>query len=156
MRTNSLTYEEALHKSATYCSLSEHCISELRDKFEVWNVKESDREKIIQYLIQEKYIDETRFAIAYAKDKFRYNKWGKIKIRMQLAAKKINKEHIESALTAIEDKAYLEMIARLAKDKEKSITYKNAYEKKGKLYRYLTGKGFEMEVISKIINETQH
>ena len=82
MKNNSLKYEEALYKSAAYCSQSEHCISDLRNKLTQWGVMESDWDKIIRYLVDENYINESRYAIAFTKDKFRYNKWGKIKIRL--------------------------------------------------------------------------
>jgi len=151
MKSNLLTYEEALYKSAAYCSQSEHCISELKNKLAQWNVTESDQLKIIRYLKEEKYLDEKRFAFAYVKDKFRYNKWGKIKIRLELHQKRIQKELIEVALETIDLEEYKEMIIRLAKEKEKKLTYRNEYERKGKLYRYLVGKGFEMEVINKLL-----
>ena len=151
MKSNPLTYEEALYKSAAYCSQSEHCISDLRNKLTQWGVMESDRDKIIRYLVDENYINESRYAIAFTKDKFRYNKWGKIKIRLELHQKKIEKELIEAALEEIDEEEYKGMIIRLAKEKEKKLTYRNEYERKGKLYRFLAGKGFEMDVISKII-----
>lgn len=151
MKSNPLTYEEALYKSAAYCSQSEHCTSELKNKLAQWNVTESDQLKIIRYLKEEKYLDEKRFTFAYVKDKFRYNKWGKIKIRLELHQKKIERELIEAALEEIDEEEYKGMIIRLAKEKEKKLTYRNEYERKGKLYRFLAGKGFEMDVISKII-----
>lgn len=151
MKNTSLSYNEALHKAAAYCSLSEHCISEVMSKFSYWGTPQSFQEKIIQFLVREKYIDENRFAEAYAKDKFRYNKWGKIRIRTELKAKKVEDTTIESALATINEKEYREMIVKLAQEKEKGITYRNEYEKKGKLYRYLSGKGFENEYIGKIL-----
>ena len=151
MKTGSLTYEEALHKSAAYCSQSEHCISDLKNKLAQWGVIDADQTKIISYLIDEKYIDESRFACAFVKDKFRYNKWGRIKIRLELNQKKIDKELIDEALESIDSEEYTAMITRLAREKERKLTYRNEYEKKGKLYRYLTGKGFEMDVISRLI-----
>lgn len=152
MSNKELTYDEALHKAAAYCSASEHCISELQTKFDQWNVQDDFREKIIRYLIKEKYIDEIRYAEAYAKDKFRYNKWGKIKIRMQLQARKIDQEKINIALDSIDETEYKDMIIRLLKEKEKNITYRNDYERTGKLFRYLAGKGFESELTIKILD----
>ena len=151
MKSGSLTYEEALHKSAAYCSQSEHCIADLKNKLAQWGVIDADQTKIISYLIDEKYIDESRFACAFVKDKFRYNKWGRIKIRLELNQKKIDKELIDEALESIDSEEYTAMIIRLAREKERKLTYRNEYEKKGKLYRYLTGKGFEMDVISRLI-----
>jgi regulatory protein len=151
MEKKTLTYDEALHKSAAYCSLSEHCTSELMDKFKYWDVLPEYREKIILFLVRENYIDEKRFASAFVKDKFSYNKWGKIRLRLELKAKKIEESIIEEALAEIREKEYRLMITKLIREKEKNLEYRNEYEKKGKLFRYLSGKGFENEFISKAI-----
>jgi len=155
MEKKTLTYDEALHKSAAYCSLSEHCTSELMDKFKYWDVLPEDREKIIQFLVREKYIDEKRFASAFVKDKFSYNKWGKIRLRLELKAKKIEENIIEEALAEIREKEYRLMITKLIREKEKNLEYRNEYEKKGKLFRYLSGKGFENEFINKAIGSDE-
>ena len=155
MEKKTLTYDEALHKSAAYCSLSEHCTSDLMDKFKYWDVLPEDREKIIQFLVREKYIDEKRFASAFVKDKFSYNKWGKIRLRIELKAKKIEENIIEEALAEIREKEYRMMITKLIREKEKNLEYRNEYEKKGKLFRYLSGKGFENEFISKAIGNNE-
>lgn len=154
MKKKLLTYDEALHKSAAYCSLSEHCRSELIEKFNYWEILPEYQEKIIQFLVKEKYIDEKRYALAFVKDKFRYNKWGKIRLGLELKAKKIEERIIEEALSEITDKEYLLMIKKLITEKEKNLEYRNEYEKKGKLFRYLSAKGFETESISKCIKLT--
>ncbi|MPN18776.1 Regulatory protein RecX [bioreactor metagenome] len=151
MKNKTLTYDEALHKSAAYCSLSEHCKSELIEKFNYWEVLPEFREKIIQFLVREKYIDEKRFASAFVKDKFNYNKWGKIRLKIELKAKKIEDGIIEGALSEITEKDYRMMVAKLIQEKEKQLEYRNEYEKKGKLFRYLSGKGFENDIISKTL-----
>lgn len=155
MVRKTLTYDEALHKSAAYCSLSEHCTSELMDKFNYWDVLPEYREKIIQFLVREKYIDEKRYASAFVKDKFSYNKWGKIRLRIELKAKKIDNNIIEEALAGISEKEYHSMITKLIKEKENHLDYRNEYEKKGRLFRYLSGKGFENELISKAIGSDE-
>lgn len=151
MRTTPLTYDEALHKAAAYCSQSEHCTSELMEKFKFWGVDYEYREKIVQFLVRENYMDEKRFAAAFVKDKFRFNKWGKIKIRLELKTRKIDDAIIEDALSQVRDKEYKQMILKLLKEKEKIITFRNQYEKNGKLYNYLAGKGFEGDVINQVI-----
>jgi regulatory protein len=148
-----VNYGEALHKSAAYCSSSEHCISELKEKLDKWEVEPSDQTKIINYLIQEKYIDEVRYAMAFVKDKFRYNKWGKIKIAMALRMKKIASETIADAMYAIDEEEYNQMIIRLIKEKERSIKYSSQYERQAKLLRYMSSKGFETETIVRLISK---
>lgn len=151
MEKEPLTFDQALHKAAAYCSLSERCISELYDKFKFWMVQSEDKEKIIEFLLRENYINEKRFAAAFIKDKFAYNKWGKIKLRMELKAKKIDESIIEDALLKITDKEYRTMMNKLMLDKEKEITFRNEYDKKAKLFRYLSGKGYETDYIYDVI-----
>ena len=121
------------------------------EKFKFWGVDYEFREKIVQFLVRENYMDEKRFAAAFVKDKFRFNKWGKIKIRIELKSKKIDDVIIEDALSQLKDKEYKQMILKLLKEKEKIITFRNQYEKNGKLYNYLAGKGFEGDVINQVI-----
>lgn len=148
-----MNYEQALHKSAAYCSSSEHCISELKEKLDKWEVEPLDQMKIINYLKQEKYIDEVRYAVAFTKDKFRYNKWGKIKIAMALRLKGINSEIISGAMSAIDDEEYNQMIIKLIKDKERSIKFNNQYERQGKILRFMSGRGFETEAVIRLISK---
>lgn len=148
-----MNYEQALHKSAAYCSSSEHCISELKEKLDKWEVEPLDQMKIINYLKQEKYIDELRYAVAFTKDKFRYNKWGKIKIAMALRLKGINSEIISGAMSAIDDEEYNQMIIKLIKDKERSIKFNNQYERQGKILRFMSGRGFETEAVIRLISK---
>lgn len=148
-----MNYEQALHKSAAYCSSSEHCISELKEKLDKWEVEPLDQMKIINYLKQEKYIDEVRYAVAFTKDKFRYNKWGKIKIAMALRLKGIDSETIAGAMCAIDDEEYNQMIIKLIKDKEKGIKFNNQYERQGKILRFMSGRGFETEAVIRLISK---
>lgn len=143
----SISYEQALHKAAAYCSLSERCVDDVQHKLVDWGAEFKHQGEIISYLIEEKFIDEERFAIAYVKDKFLYNKWGKIKIRIMLQQKKISKDLINKALNEIDEKSYEDMILRLIEDKTKSLKYKDDYDKKVKLMRYLSGKGFELDTV---------
>ena len=79
-----LTPPEALHRAAALCSSSEHCITDIREKLSRWGIGELDARTIVERLVQERFIDEERYAIAFAKDKFRFSGWGRIKIRYAL------------------------------------------------------------------------
>ena len=65
------TFEELLHKAASYCSIAEHCKMEVRTKLTAWHVPEDMQEKIIEKLEADGFIDEKRFCKAYVADKFR-------------------------------------------------------------------------------------
>ena len=119
-----------LNKAATYASRCEHCESEVREKLVAWGGSNEEVDEIIEYLIEERYVDNQRYANSYAKDKFRFNHWGKYKISMMLRSKDIESEFIEEALGQIDDEEYLEKLQQILKDKLRSLKYSSEYEKR--------------------------
>ena len=145
------TLEELLHKAASYCSISEHCVLEVEDKLTAWGVSEEDKKKIIDRLKSEDFINEKRYCTYFVKDKFRFNKWGKIKISYSLKAKGLDKEVVQNAMLTIDDGEYEELLASLLKAKLVSLKYEFEYEKQGKLFRFAQSRGFENNVIERVI-----
>lgn len=145
--TENNIYKTALSKAMSLCSRREYCTDDIRLKLQSWSVKEADAEKIINELIRERFIDERRYAEAFVKDKFRYNKWGKVKLRAGLKMKKIPGEIIKTALDSIDDGAYRKTIEDLITAHKRSVKAKNHYDLKGKLLRYGLSKGFESEML---------
>jgi len=143
--------EELMYKAASYCSLSEHCISEVEEKLNKWGASESDKSSIIDGLIDEKFIDETRFSNSFVKDKFRFNKWGKTKIAFAIKVKGIDRFTIAEALDTIHDEEYLELLTELLKSKLTKIKYESEYEKQGKLFKFGLSRGFESKFITKAL-----
>ena len=141
-----------LNKAATYASRCEHCESEVREKLIDWGANSNEIDKIINYLIEERYIDNQRYANSYTRDKFRFNHWGKYKISMMLRSKDIESEFIEEALCQIDEEEYLEKLQQILRDKLRSLKYSSEYEKKGKLFKFAQSRGFESGAISKVID----
>ena len=141
-----------LNKAATYASRCEHCESEVREKLLVWGGSNEETEEIIAYLVEERYIDNQRYANSYTRDKFRFNHWGKYKIGMMLRSKDICNEIIEEALNQIGEEEYLEKLEQILRDKLRSLKYSSEYEKKGKLFKFALSRGFESSAISKVID----
>ena len=81
-KDKSITKEEAWNKASFLCASSEKCLYDIQEKLKSWGCNSDDSEQICQRLIEEQYIDQTRYAYFYVKDKFRFNKWGKIKIKI--------------------------------------------------------------------------
>ena len=148
--------EELLHKAASYCSISEHCVSEVETKLDAWCVGCDDKSAIIKRLIEEDFINEKRFSIFFVKDKFRFNKWGKIKISFALKGKGIENALISEALNTIDDGEYEEMLASILKTKLGGLKYEFEYEKQGKLFRFAQSRGFENNVIEKALRSINH
>jgi len=151
----SAIYKTALNKAMAQCSRREYCCSDIRNKLISWNTGENDIDKIITVLLNENFINEQRFANAFVKDKFNYNKWGKIKISAHLKAKKIPGDIIKSALNSIDYDYYTKNLKDLISAHRKSVKAKNQYELKAKLLRYGLSKGFESNLLYDLLNETE-
>jgi regulatory protein len=145
-----MTADLALQKAQSLCSKQERCISEIREKLNVWEVKETDAEKIIRQLVAEKFINESRYAAFFTHDKFRFNKWGKVKIRIELKRKNIPPDAIADALESIPAEEYENLIETELQKKKRTITAKNKWDAKAKLMRFAMSRGFESELVSRI------
>ena len=150
-----LTYEQALLRAASLCSGSEHCSSEIRKKLLRWGVTSSQAEKIILYLINEKYIDNKRFCRAYCLDKFRYNHWGRIKIGQMLRMLEMESEDINEGLESINEEDYKEVLLHILTQKNRQLKDSDAYIRKGKLIRHAMSRGFESYLITEVLQQLQ-
>lgn len=142
-----LTESEALGKVAAYCSMAEHCASEVIAKLESWNMPSESVGRILEQLTKEKYIDEKRYCQSFVNDKLRFNKWGKTKIAQALYQKHISSEAIRVSLDSIDESEYQRILLGLITAKKKSVKAKNDYELNGKLIRFALGRGFSIDVI---------
>lgn len=142
-----MSYDEILYKLAAKCSVSEQCMSDIEAKLSRYDLTEEERTRILRHLVEEKYIDDRRYAEAFVRDKYRFNKWGRIKIAQGLRMKGIDSKTISTAMKAIDEAEYLDILRDLIKAKRKSTRGKNDYEINGKLVRFATGRGFEYAAI---------
>ncbi len=147
-----ISYEAALKRAATLCSNQEQCSSHIREKLNTWNVFSEDAGKIIDYLIKEKFLDDARYATFYVRDKFRFNGWGKIKLRVMLRQKGIPLDIIEEALNQIDPDLYKQTCTRLITEKSASLKESNQFKRKGKLFRFAAQRGFETDLIHQILS----
>ncbi len=146
-----MDYKKALNKCMHICSNREYCINDIEERLAKWDVSKADWQIIIRHLITEKYIDNNRYVSAFINDKFKYNHWGKIKIRYQLKQKKIDESTIIKFIDTIDEQAYKEVIKYEIDKKMKSVKGKNNFEKKQKTAKYVISKGFEANNVFDII-----
>lgn len=147
-----MDYKEAMHRAAMLCSRQEQCTGHIRLKLEEWGISEADAEIILEELQREKFLDNNRYATFYVKDKFRFNHWGRIKISHMLRQKGIGENDISDALGQIDEDVYFNTCLDLVKNKSVSLKDKNKFTRKGKLYRYASGRGFEPDLINRVLN----
>lgn len=142
-----ITESDALSRVAAYCSTAEHCRAEVTEKLQRWGIAYDAIDRILNHLEQEKYIDEERFCRAFINDKYRFAKWGKVKIGQALQLKKISPTTYMRFLNEIEEEEYLSILRGLLATKRKSVHAENEYELNGKLIRFALSRGFEMKDI---------
>ena len=147
-----MTADEILYKLAARCSVSEQCLSDIESKLAKYDLTEEEKTRILRHLVEEKYIDDGRYAEAFVRDKYRFNKWGRIKIAQGLRMKGIDNETISNAMKAINEEEYIDILHDLIKAKRKSTRGTSEYEINGKLTRFATGRGFEFAAIRRCIN----
>jgi len=151
--TDETLYKSALTKAMNMCAGREYCIDDIRGKLSSLGINEKDRSRIIEALIAENFINERRYAEAFVKDRFRHNKWGRLKISAQLRAKKISQEVIDQALETIDNDEYRKALGDMLASHRKSVKARNQYELKGKLMRFALSKGFESQLLYDILGE---
>jgi len=148
-----MNYKEALSYTMDLCSRQEKCSSEIREKLVKFRLPGAHVEKVLQTLKKEGFIDESRYAGMFVRDKLRINRWGKIKIRYMLSAKHIPEEIITDAINGIDDLHYLEILKEELIKKGRQIKDGNPFVVRNKLARFGQQRGFESQLIFQVLDE---
>lgn len=144
--------DAALARLEELCARSEQCCFDLRSKLYRWKV-EQPHDPIIERLLERRFVDDERFARAFVRDKYRFDRWGRIKIAHALAAKRIERPIISSALEEIEPREYAINCFKLLKAKRKSLPDDiEPYDARSKLMRYAAGRGYEPNLIIRLLD----
>lgn len=144
--------KEALQKLEAYCSAGEYCESEMREKLKKMELYSDVIDRIIHNLVENRFIDEERYANAYAHDKLRFSKWGRYKISMGLTEKRISQSVIDNVLSGLDDKEYEEILRQVIESRRKTIKGKSDYECAMKLLNSVARRGFEIPLIRKYLH----
>ena len=144
-----LTVEQALEKLKHYCAYQERCHSEVKEKLYSLGVWKKDHDGIISTLIEENYLNEERFAMAYAGGKWRVKHWGRVRIKYELKQKQISEYCIKKALKQIDEEEYLRVLNELAEAKYRSLKSDQYLVRKKKTIDYLVNRGFEIPLVNK-------
>jgi regulatory protein len=109
---------------------------------------------ILERLQQEGYINDARYARAYAHDKLLYDGWGRIKIAQSLRLKRIADNLVQEALDELSEEHYLDTLRRVVRSKQRSVKGKTPYETRQKLARSVINRGFEPSLVFKEIGNS--
>ena len=153
-QTKNIGTEKAFQKAKYYCAYQERSHAEVKKKLYGFGLYKNEVEILLSQLIEENYLNEERFAIAFAGGKFRIKQWGKTKIKYELKMRQIGDYNIKKALSQIEEEDYLKTLQKLAAEKLATLkSEKNIFIRKSKLQNYLVGKGYEFNLIGEILNK---
>jgi regulatory protein len=134
-----------------YCDQAERCHQDVKKKLQAWEVPYADHSGIIARLIEEGYLNEFRYASAFAHDHHAFRQWGKRKIVQALKRKGLQDRLIMEAVAAIPDEREEELLFTLAKKKWETVSG-TMLQRKGKVMRYLFNKGYESSDIHDVIH----
>lgn len=146
---------KALERLSGACARAEHCEADLLRKMREHGVSPADAALVMDYLRKHHFVDDARFACAYARDKVRFNGWGRVKVAMMLRAKHIDEETIATALAAVEQEVYDLVLSKLVKAESRRLDL-NSYADRLKLTRKLYARGFEPELVKEAISTNRN
>ncbi len=154
-----LNPETAFSRAAARCSVAECCCADWRRKFSAAGLMEEEINAVLQRLQEEGYINEERYARAFAHDKAHYERWGQKKISMALMQKGIPSNFIAAALAELEEEVWKESLETILERKNRTLKAESEYERRQKLARYAASRGFGSEetfrAIDKLFNEVR-
>jgi len=142
-----LTASEVRKKIYHYCAYQERSHQEVKNKLYDLELSSQEIDEMISHLITEGYLNEERFAKAFAGGKFRLKNWGRIKITNALEAKGLTKNCIRAGLQEIDEAEYRKTIESLLLKKADQTEEENPYVRREKLATYVIQKGFEPDLV---------
>ncbi|SFS47085.1 regulatory protein RecX [Lutibacter maritimus] len=145
------TVDEAIKLLENYCAYQERCHKEVEQKLYDLKLIPEAKEKIILHLLQFNYLNEERYAKAFVRGKFSIKKWGKQRIINELKFRNISTYNINTALKEIDENDYFQCLEKLAQKKLPLIKESNKFKKSSKLANYLISKGYESELVFKVV-----
>lgn len=148
-----LSPTEALAKIQRYCAYQERSHKEVKNKLYEYGLYATQVDEILSQLITDGFLNEERFAKAYAGGKFRIKKWGKLKIKNELEFLGLTKNCIQRGLKEIESSDYTKTLKQLIKKKSTESTEQNLYKKRDKVARFVIGKGYEPEMVWEYVKD---
>ena len=151
--TNYFTFDEIKRKLEQYCAYQDRCHKEVEQKLREYNLFDEAKEQILLHLMQHDFLNEERFAKSFARGKFRIKKWGKQRIRRELKFREISEYTIKTALKEIDDEDYLQTVYQITEKRNEILHETDYYKRKKKLIDFLQRKGYEFDLIFKVVDE---
>ena len=138
---------EAIQKMESYCAYQERCHIEVQEKLRGFDIASIDKERVIVHLIDHNYLNEERFASLFTISKFHQKKWGKIRIKNELKARRISDFLITKSLKEIPSEEYETTFEILSEKHWETLPERDSSKKRKKFCDFLLRKGWESDKI---------
>ncbi len=148
-------FDKIITRAAKLCSTAEKCSHDMWTKMIAWGLEEREADKAVAYLVEHKFLDDSRFARYFVKDKLKFNKWGRIKIGYVLRQKQLPEDVINEALREINADTYTEILDQLVLHKMRSAGDLSIPANKAKVLRFAAQKGFTAEEVYRSLDRVQ-
>ena len=146
-------YKNYLSRASRLCAGKERCEHDIHKKLTDWGLDQQTRERIVVSLRESNFIDHQRYANAFARDKLRFNHWGRKKIAYALKSKNIEEAYIQEALDHIPARQYEAILKDELEKKNQSLKTNNIQERRNKLCNFLLQKGFESGKVFEFVDD---
>ena len=143
-------FEQKLER---YCAYQERCSHDVMQKMAEWKIPPAIREKTMKHLLQNGFINDARYAGLFAGGKFRHNKWGRIRIRYELKIRNMPGQIIQESMSVIHEEEYLQTLRELIIKKHTEIKTGKNLNIREKIINFVTGKGFEFDLVAGVFKE---
>lgn len=150
MQRRTITPENAIVRLESLCARAEHCTFELMTKLRGWGITGATAEEIIDRLVDNRFVDDLRFARSFVRDRYRFSGHGRRKIALALIAKRIPRDIIDTAMEEIDEEIYFDNLRQLI-DRKAATLDVDTFEDRNKLYRYGLGRGYESSLVARAI-----
>ena len=142
-----------MNRAAALCARSEQAPGDIREKLVKWGLNLGEVSQVLTRLIEQGYIDESRYARAFVNDRFRFNGWGRIKIAHHLRLKGISNDLIDEAMTAIDEEQYRERLLDLLRAKWRDVSGREPRAAWAAMMRFAASRGFEAGIAGECVKQ---
>lgn len=143
-----LTPDAARIRAEELCARADYSAGEIRERLIRWGIFPSDADRIVDALIDTRFIDDERFARAFVRDKIEFARWGKRKIALALYHKRVARDIINETLDDYDETSYLAALNAVIASKRRTLADPDTYEGRTKLFRHAASRGFEPDLIA--------
>ena len=146
-----LTPDQAYTRLARMCSRTEYAPAQCLARMQAWGVPAQQAGEVLQRLVDERFVDESRFARAFTNDSVRFSRHGRIKIAYALRQKGVSANVIAEAIGQIDDEEYARILESLLESRARTLNAASRTDAMGKLLRYAAQRGFEQNLVYPVV-----